>query len=395
MNRILEETLNTMDVKSTKNAMSKELRILMLEDLEDDAGLLDRALSKEKIAFTRMRVDTREEFVDALYSFGPDLILSDHALPQFNSIEALKIVQESNSDVPFIIVTGSVSEEFAVSCIKKGVDDYVLKSNLSRLHLAIKHAINERMGRRIRKEQDEMLHRKNIELLKINKELDSFVYNISHNLRSPLTSVIGLVNIARLDINKGVEVVDHYFDMIRRSTLKLDDTLKEILDFSENLRTDLKIEEIDLKKLCDETARKLQQMKAADKIEMQFNIVNETPLYSDHYRLKVILFYLFSNSVTFRDERKDNQFIRVNASISETHTVISILDNGVGIQADRLPNVFDMFVRTNESSEGAGLGLYIVKEVIEKLNGAIMIDSVFKEWTRVDITLPNLERADG
>src|SRR5258708_27849275 len=122
--------------------MPKELRILMLEDLEDDAGLLDRALSKEKIAFTRIRVDNREEFVHALDTFGPDLILSDHALPQFNSIEALKIVQESKSEIPFIIVTGSVSEEFAVTCIKKGVDDYVLKSKLLLFLLPIRNATN-------------------------------------------------------------------------------------------------------------------------------------------------------------------------------------------------------------------------------------------------------------
>ncbi len=389
------EVMNYPGFKTVENLMSKELRILMLEDLEDDAGLLDRALLKEKIAYTRMRVDTREEFIDALGTFNPDLILSDHALPQFNSIEALKIVQESNLEIPFIIVTGSVSEEFAVNCIKKGVDDYVLKSNLSRLHLAIKYAINERMSRRIRKEQDAMLQKKNIELLKINKELDSFVYNISHNLRSPLTSVIGLVNIARLDCNKDAKVVDQYFDMIKSSTLKLDDTLKEILDFSENLRTDLKISEIYLKELCEETVHKLQRVKGVDKMQMQFNIMSEVPFYSDNYRLKVILFYLFSNSISFRDNEKDNQIIRVNASISTTHAFLSIWDNGEGIQSDRLPNVFDMFVRTNEHSEGAGLGLYIVKEVIEKLNGTIMIDSIQGQWTRVDITLHNHERAES
>jgi signal transduction histidine kinase len=388
------ELLNYMGIKSGENVMSKELKILMLEDLEDDAGLLDRALKKEKITFTRLRVDTKEDFIDALYSFQPDLILSDHALPQFNSIEALKIVQETNLEIPFIIVTGSVSEEFAVNCIKNGVDDYVLKSNLTRLHLAIRFAINDRISRKIRKEQDEMLQRKNIELLKINRELDSFVYNISHNLRSPLTSVIGLVNIARLDSNKGQEVVDNYFDMIKRSTLRLDDTLKEILDFSENLRSDLKIEEVDLKSMCEEVMRKLKHVKSTSQLQMNVNVVSSTPFYSDQFRLKVILFYLFSNSISFRDDQKKEQFIRVNASISETQTAISILDNGVGIQADRLSSVFDMFVRSNEHSEGAGLGLYIVKEVVEKLNGTVLIDSQQGEWTRVDIVLPNHEKTE-
>ncbi len=363
----------------------------MIEDLEEDAGLMDRVLSKEKIVFTRIRVDARKEFIEALSTFNPDLILSDHALPQFNSIEALKIVQESKSDIPFIIVTGSVSEEFAVSCIKKGVDDYVLKSNLSRLPIAIKHSINEHQNKRIRKEHEEMLEKQNTELIKINKELDSFVYNISHNLRSPLASVIGLVNIARLDQSKNQEAVDQYFDMIGKSTLKLDDTLKEILDFSQNLRTDVKISEINLKQLSDESLSRLQHLKGSDKIEKQVDLRGEAAFRSDHYRLSLILTYIFSNSIKYRDVQKDNQFIKIIASISSTQAILSILDNGVGIYPDRLPNVFDMFVRTNEGSDGAGLGLYVVKEVIEKLKGTIEIASSYGEWTRVDITLPNYE----
>lgn len=371
--------------------MLKELRILMLEDLEDDAGLMDRALQKEKMAFTRIRVDSREEFIEALTTYSPDLILSDHALPQFNSIEALKIVQEIKSDIPFIIVTGSVSEEFAVNCIKKGVADYVLKSNLSRLPFAIKNSLNEHLNRRIRQEQDATLQKQNIELLKINKELDSFVYNISHNLRSPLASVIGLVNIAQLEQTKSIESAERYFDMIKKSTLRLDETLREILDFSENLRTDLKISKIDLKQLCDESMDRL-KVKGIE-IEKQFNILHEVPFHSDHYRLKTILSYLFSNSIKFHDRMKESRFLRVNASISSGRAVISILDNGVGIHPDQLPFVFDMFVRSNESSDGAGLGLYVVKEVIEKMKGTIEIDSLFGEWTRVDITLPNYEKS--
>jgi len=231
-----------------------------------------------------------------------------------------------------------------------------------------------------------------VPVLKINKELDSFVYNISHNLRSPLASVIGLVNVARLDRGKKPEVIYQYFDMIEKSTLKLDETLKEILDFSQNLRTDLKISEINLKELCDESLNRLKYLKDFEKIEKQVDIISETTFHSDHNRLSLILTYIFSNSIKYRDVQKDSLFIKIIASISSTHSMLSILDNGVGIHPDRLPKVFDMFVRTNENSDGAGLGLYIVKEVIEKLNGTIEITSAYGEWTRADITLPNYEK---
>src|SRR5688500_2174415 len=107
--------------------MNKALRILMLEDIPDDAGLIERTLAKQKLNFVGKRVDTKEEFIESLDEFRPDIILSDHVLPQFNSLEALSICKRVGLNVPFILVTGTVSEEFAVSCMKEGADDYVLK----------------------------------------------------------------------------------------------------------------------------------------------------------------------------------------------------------------------------------------------------------------------------
>src|SRR5687767_2272080 len=137
--------------------MEKELRILMLEDHEEDAGLVDRILQREKVPFTRIRVDTREDVIQALSTYKPDVILSDHSLPQFNSIEALKICQSKKIDIPFILVTGAVSEEFAVNCLKRGADDYILKSNLSRLPLAIRYALRQHRYENNRQIQEDML----------------------------------------------------------------------------------------------------------------------------------------------------------------------------------------------------------------------------------------------
>ena len=122
----------------------KVLKILMLEDLQDDVGLIERTLRKEGMAFSSKRVDSEEEFTLCLQHFQPDVILSDHALPQFNSLEALKICRKHAVNVPFILVTGTVSEEFAVSCLKQGADDYVLKSNMVRLPSAIHNALKQR-----------------------------------------------------------------------------------------------------------------------------------------------------------------------------------------------------------------------------------------------------------
>jgi signal transduction histidine kinase len=369
--------------------MEKELRILILEDHEEDAGLVDRVLQKEKIVFTRIRVDTRDEFTQALKDFVPDVILSDHSLPQFNSIEALKICQSMKLDVPFILVTGAVSEEFAVNCLKRGADDYVLKSNLSRLPLAIRYALRQHRYESNRQIQEEMLRKQNEELTKINKELDSFVYSVSHDLRSPLASILGLVNIAKLDAGKTMETVDNYFGMIERSIIKLDNTLKEILDYSRNARGELLINEIDLKQLIENALEQLKHTKGFQELQKQIRIDGHVALYSDAYRLSVILSNLLSNAIKYKDEAKPNQFVEVIATITPAHLVLVIRDNGIGIHADYLRNVFNMFFRATDRSQGAGLGLYIVKEMVEKLGGTIIINSEFAKETLISLTIPN------
>ncbi len=138
--------------------MQKQLKILLLEDNLSDAELLVRALNKAEMEHELRLVDTKEEFLAQLYSFKPDVILSDHSLPSFNSIEALRISRDYRPDIPFILVTGEVSEEFAVECMKAGVDDYILKSSLIRLPSSIRTIFSKNDANR-EKKIIESLHR--------------------------------------------------------------------------------------------------------------------------------------------------------------------------------------------------------------------------------------------
>lgn len=370
--------------------MESTLRILILEDMDEDVVLIKRTLQKAGLVFETKQVDSREGFIAALAEFKADVILSDHALPQFNSVEALELCKQRGSMVPFILVTGAVSEEFAVTCLKQGADDYVLKSNLARLPNAIINALKQKEAERAKIRAAQALQNQNAELKKINKELDSFVYSVSHNLRAPLMSVLGLLDLAKHESQQThSDALDQYFAMMESSIHKLDETVKEILDYSRNARQNLAIEEINLERLIEEHFEKMQFMPGSKLINRTVQIKKQVPFYSDAYRLSVILNNLISNSIKYYDEKKSDPFIRISVEVQQDFAMLEFEDNGIGIEDRYINKVFDMFFRGTEHNKGAGLGLYIVREAVEKLGGQIKIQSKVGEGTIFRIELPN------
>lgn len=364
------------------------LKILSLEDLEEDFFLITHALKKSGIKFTAKRVDSKDEFSRALEEFGADVILCDHSLPQFNSNEALRIFHQRKLQIPFILVTGAVSEEFAVSSLKHGADDYVLKSNLARLPNVIENALKQKEAERAKLEAAQALARQNETLIKINKELDSFVYSISHNLRAPLMSVLGLLDLAQNENNN--VVIHQYHEMMKSSVCKLDETLKEILEYSRNARQGLVIHEIDFQKLINDNFERMQFMPGYERIQKDVFIEGDCQFYSDNYRLSLILNNLISNAIKYSDPQKEASYIQISIKLRPDKVVLTFKDNGIGIENDYIKKVFNMFFRATEKNEGAGLGLYIVKEAVEKLGGKIDLESQVGNGTLFRIELPNL-----
>lgn len=372
--------------------MKSTLKILSLEDLEDDFYLIVHALKKSGMDFIAKRVDRKEEFSNALDDFGADVILCDHSLPQFNSNEALRIFHQRKLQIPFILVTGAVSEEFAVSSLKHGADDYVLKSNLARLPNVIDNALKQKEAERQKMEAAKALARQNETLIKINKELDSFVYSISHNLRAPLMSVLGLLDLAK---NESDTVVIHqYHEMMKSSVCKLDDTLKEILEYSRNARQGLVVDEIHFEKTINDNFERVQFMPGYDRIKKEVFIDGDSRFYSDRYRLSLILNNLISNAVKYSDPAKETSFLNISIHLDSEKASLTFRDNGIGIEKSYIEKVFNMFFRATETNEGAGLGLYIVKEAVEKLCGTITLESQPGKGTVFNIELPNLVHQD-
>ena len=375
------------------NTLAK-LKILYLEDNPDDAVLVERALRKENIIVELQRVDTRTEFIEAIRSHAFDVILSDHSLPQFNSNEALQLCNRAHIKIPFILVTGTVSEEFAVKCLKLGADDYVLKSNLIRLPTAILNSIRQRNLTADRLAAELALRHQNEELVKINRELDGFVYSVSHNLRAPLSSVLGLLNLAKEEGQVTSGPMQSYLSMMEKSIIKLDDTIKEILNYSRNARLELTREEVNLEELIKECIEKFSFHEGFDQLSILMECSdNKIACWSDRYRLSMVLVNLLSNAIKYRDPLKAQSLVRIKTTINDERISIVFQDNGIGISNELLGRVFDMFYRGTTKSKGAGLGLFIVKETIQKLRGTIQVSSSLGNGATFEISIPNEKAA--
>ncbi len=245
--------------------------------------------------------------------------------------------------------------------------------------------LNDEIG--TRKQGEETLHRTNHELSKRNTELDNFVYSVSHDLRAPIASVLGLINLAKKDMDGNMK--DMYLDMIHKSALQQDNFIKEILDQSRNSRLEVKREEILFEPLIEETFNQLQFATSTGKsVEKVIHVRQEKPFYSDRWRLKVILNNIISNAIRYRNGR--DPIIEVDVNILDSGATLAIKDNGKGIEKDHLPNVYKMFYRATDDGAGSGLGLYIVKETIEKLHGKINIESEVGKGTIVKMEIPEI-----
>ena len=250
------------------------------------------------------------------------------------------------------------------------------------------HALHEEIL--TRKEAEAKLQKTNQELSKRNTELDNFVYSVSHDLRAPIASVLGLINLAKKDGDLAMK--DTYLEMINNSALQQDHFIREILDQSRNSRLEVKREEILFEPIISETFNQLSFATPTGKaVEKIISVRQEQPFYCDRWRLKVILNNIISNAIRYRNGR--DPIIKVDVNVNGNEAQVRIEDNGKGIAKEHLKHVCRMFYRATDDGAGSGLGLYIVKETIDKLNGSINIDSTEGQGTTVLVTRPEVAGA--
>ncbi|HMI02738.1 MAG TPA: PAS domain S-box protein [Pedobacter sp.] len=238
-----------------------------------------------------------------------------------------------------------------------------------------------------RKKAELVLEKQNKELLKTNFELDRFVYSVSHDLRAPLTAILGLISFIEEE-SQEADTLEHV-QMIRARINRLDEFIKNILNYSRNNRMDLQVEKIDLQKTVESVISELCSMKDCDGIRFEIDIKETEAFFSDRQSITTLLENLISNAIKFNAKDKRDAYIKITGKIDMESMELGISDNGIGIAKEYHSKIFDMFYRLSSDVPGSGLGLYIVKCIIEKLGGTIMLESGSDSRTTFTIKLKN------
>ena len=270
--------------------------------------------------------------------------------------------------------------------IRKNGEVFYLRLNVSPVRdqddelvnfIAIQEDITEQ------KVSEKRMLEQNSELIKINKELDQFVYSISHDLRAPLLSIQGLLGLFEVQ-DMGVNNKE-YLGLIGESTKRLDQTILEILNYSRNARLDVHFEPFNLRSTISNILSDLGSMRSSLITSVEWSGAEE--VVQDEIRVGVLLKNILANAIKY-GKRDGEARVQVQTVTTPESIQVIIADNGEGIDAAHLEQVFDMFYRATTSSPGTGLGLYISKEITDKIGGTISIESTLGIGTEVTIILP-------
>ncbi|HEY3474860.1 MAG TPA: ATP-binding protein [Anaerolineales bacterium] len=354
--------------------MPRTLRALFIEDSDDDAQLLLRELQRNDYEVDYKRVETRAEMEQALHQKAWDLILCDYNLPQFNAMTALSTLKESGLDLPFFVISGSIQEEAAVTALKAGAHDFMVKGRFARLIPAIERELQDAETRRLRREVEAERASLSASLEALSAELERFLYTAFHDLRSPLVTIKGFLGLLAEDIRANrSDQIQRDIERIGAAADKMDELLSGLLELSRIGRVIHPSEEVDLGQLSREALQALDERLRSKNITVR--VAPDLPVvYGDRLRLREVLENLIDNASKHMGDQPD-PVIEIGVREQEREPVIFVRDNGPGIEPRYHNRIFNLFEKLDPSVEGPGIGLALVKRIVELHGGRVWVES--------------------
>jgi signal transduction histidine kinase len=359
------------------NQNGKKIHVLYIDDEVSNLTAFKASFRRK---YTVTTANSAAEGMKILNDEDIHVILADQRMPQSTGVEFFQIVRKSHPDPIRILITGYSDLEAVVDAINKGEIYRYIKKPWDEIEIqnAIQNAYEIYSTRKVLTDKIE-------ELQKTNDELNRFVYSTSHDLRSPLASMMGIINLAKME--ESVVDPNNYLGMIETCVNRMDIFILKIIEYYKSIRVDDVAEPVDFNKLITETVEICRMQNT--NINFIVNIDQPVEFTGDAFRLSVIINNLISNAVKYQKPAEPNQTVKLTVNVTEMKGTIRIEDNGIGILDQHLNNIFKMFFRSSNNVNGLGIGLYIVKEALTRIGGEISVESVYGVGTTFILQIPN------
>jgi signal transduction histidine kinase len=310
----------------------------------------------------------------ALLDKAWDIILCDYNLPRFDAMNALATLKESGLDIPFFVVSGTIDEESAVTALKAGAHDFLVKGRFARLIPAIEREMRDAEIRRSHRQVEAERADLSASLEAVSAELERFLYTAFHELRSPLVTIKGFLGLIAEDIQANqTDRIQKDIQRIARAADKMDELLSSLLELSRIGRVIYPYEAVDLVQLTHEALDILGERLRSNRI-----VVNVSPdlpvIYGDRLRLREVLENLIENAAKHMGGQL-HPLIEIGRREQEGQHVIFVRDNGQGIDPRYHNRIFNLFEKLDPAMEGPGIGLTLVKRIVEVHGGRVWVES--------------------
>ncbi len=355
----------------------QQLRVLIVEDIESDAELIELELKRAKTPVTAQRVETREDFLQALDSFTPNIILADYRLPYFSALEALDILHQKQIDIPCILVTGSQSEEIAADCIKRGADDYILKQSLIRLSTAIRHALEKREAKQKRDRAEEALRKSKEQLRTLAIHLQSIREDerarISREIHDELGQTLTALKMDLLWLRGKLEAQGGAVTPLLQTINSMVGLIDSLIQTIRRISTELRPRVLDDLGLIAAIEWQTNEFRSRMGIACRFtSTVEELDLDKDR---ATAVFRILQETLTNVARHAKATHVEIRLDIKDRVLVLEVKDNGIGIVEDALDKI-------------TSLGLLGMKERALVFGGEVNFHGIPGSGTTVAIRIP-------
>ncbi|POY35221.1 hybrid sensor histidine kinase/response regulator [Solitalea longa] len=361
-----------------KSLTPNAIRILYLDDEQDNLNAFKATFRREFEIYT---VQSVSEATRILQEIPVHIIIADQCMPYCSGVEFLGSIINRFPEPIRVLITGFIDSEVLIDAINSGQIYRFVRKPWDEMELrnTIYNAYDSYRT-------TQQLKQNVAELEKTNNELSRFIYSMSHDLRSPLMSIQGVIKLANLE--QSVIDPNGYLDIIGQSVHKLDEYILKVIQYYQNSKAEVINESIRFESFINELLEEFKPQNLS--IDFQIDIDQPVDFIGDTFHISVILNNLISNAIKYQRMDEVAQVVNIEVKVNAAKTVISIADNGIGILNEHLDQIFKLFFRAkNTRRSGSGIGLYIVKEAMNKIGGKISVKSAPNKGTRFDISIPN------